>query len=140
MICHQLSKMYLNVYKYSTLITVESICVIDHLSHFINFQLGFKEGAYDGREAQFQRDFDTGFECGFKNGFELGKYRAIYENNSDRLDIILNKPSRGQCVVCTDSSLKEKSTPEITATQEAHIEKCFQTLDSRYKSKIDGKS
>lgn len=95
------------------------------------FQAGYKDGAFDGRGAQFQRDFDVGYAEGFKNGFFLGKTKGLNRETTGN-DLILSKTARGQCVVCVDQSLMEKPIDEIRETQEMHMNKIRETLSSRY--------
>lgn len=37
----------------------------------MRLQIGYIEGAFDGRQSVFQRGFDAGYENGFRNGFRL---------------------------------------------------------------------
>lgn len=58
------------------------------------------DGADEGRNSVFQHSFDKGYEDGFRIGFLLGK--------ADK-----PKSSRGNCAICSDSSLLEKPEEEI---------------------------
>lgn len=115
--------------------------------------MGYKDGMYDGRESQFQNGFDSGYEQGFRNGFLLGDYKARLNfssatknetNNEPKPsnDLILQRTTRGQCVLCTDNSLINSSIDEIVEKQSRHMEKVQNTLESRYgslnKEKKDG--
>lgn len=102
--------------------------------------MGYKDGKHDGRESQFQASFDVGYESGFKNGFLLGKYRATNVQNTAKdqqlqqptNDLILQRVSRGQCILCTDKSLLDGDMNGIIENQKTHIDKIRSTLESRY--------
>ncbi|XP_031620058.1 protein YAE1 [Contarinia nasturtii] len=107
-------------------------------------KMGYKDGVHDGRESQFQKGFDDGYEQGFKNGFLLGKYNGQLtieptknDSKSDgkaRNDLILQRPSRGQCILCTNPSLKDDSIKDIVNKQNEHMKRIESTLESRYPS------
>lgn len=104
--------------------------------------MGYKDGMHDGRESQFQKGFDDGYEQGFKNGFLLGKYKGSVsvqptknDSNIDLNDLILQRPSRGQCILCTNPSLKDNSITNIVGKQTDHMNRIELTLDSRNGSK-----
>lgn len=108
------------------------------------FKEGYADGINDGRESQFQGSFDIGYENGLRNGFLLGKYRAT--NNAQKTtndhqqpsnDLILQRVSRGQCIVCIDKSLADGDMTEIIDKQAIHIDKIHSTLKSRYGSTND---
>ncbi|XP_055322898.1 uncharacterized protein LOC129578410 [Sitodiplosis mosellana] len=106
-------------------------------------KMGYSDGVHDGRESQFQKGFDDGFEQGFKNGFLLGKYKGSVSNpmaakstNSNvQNDLILQRPFRGQCTLCTDPSQKDNSISDIVNKQTEHMKRIESTLGSRYGSK-----
>lgn len=110
--------------------------------YWIPFQMGYKDGVHDGRESQFQKGFDDGYEQGFKNGFLLGKYKGRLSteqssrnecaDSSNRNDLILHRPSRGQCILCTNHSLKDDSISDIIDKQVDHMKRIESTLSSRY--------
>lgn len=105
--------------------------------------MGYKDGMHDGQESQFQNGFDTGYEQGFRNGFLLGKYKgSLSINGTDDVsnehginELILQRSSRGHCVVCVDGSLKDSSIKDIVEKQTNHMEKIENTLISRYGTK-----
>lgn len=106
--------------------------------------MGYKDGVHDGRESQFQNGFDAGYEQGFKNGFLLGKYNGSLSIGSNKdankeskiqNDLILHRPSRGQCILCTNPTLKDNSISDIVDKQTEHIKRIATTLESRYSSK-----
>lgn len=106
--------------------------------------MGYKDGVHDGRESQFQRGFDEAYEQGFKHGFLLGEYKAkvLYAQSSRydsnvpvQNDLILQRPSRGQCILCTNPSLKDNSISDIIDKQTDHMKRIESTLASRYGSK-----
>lgn len=107
----------------------------------LNFQMGYKDGVHDGRESQFQKGFDDGYEQGFKNGFLLGKYKgnlSVQTANQEpniQNDLILQRPPRGQCILCTNPSLKDNSISNIVGQQKEHMNRIESTLQSRYGSK-----
>lgn len=102
--------------------------------------MGYKDGMHDGQESQFQNGFDSGFEQGFLNGFLLGKYKGSLNINGTEEDpnehrmneLILQRSSRGHCVVCVDGSLKDSSINDIIEKQTEKMEKIEKTLISRY--------
>lgn len=106
--------------------------------------MGYKDGVHDGRESQFQKGFDNGYEQGFKNGFLLGKFKGSLsvqatKNETNTVsnvqnDLILQRPSRGQCILCTDHSLKDNSISDIVGKQTDHMKRIESTLESRYSS------
>lgn len=112
----------------------------------IQFQMGYKDGVYDGRESQFQNGFDVGYEHGFQNGYVLGKYKGsltVVQNKSTETssnavnsplqnDFILQRSSRGQCILCTNPSLKDNSISDIVDKQTDHLRRIETTLTSRY--------
>jgi len=61
---------------------------------------GYMDGADEGRNSVFQRSFDRGYEDGFRIGFLLGKVEKP-------------KSSRGNCAICSDPSLLEKSEEDV---------------------------
>lgn len=103
--------------------------------------MGYKDGVHDGRESQFQNGFDAGYEQGFRNGYTLGKYKgsltvplkkdATTDSNVQN-DLILQRPSRGQCILCTNPSLKDNSISDIVEKQTNHQMRIETTLASRY--------
>lgn len=105
--------------------------------------MGYKDGMFDGRESQFQKGFDAGYEQGFQNGFVLGKFKARQNFNStesnnatnSQNDLILQRSSRGQCVLCIDNALSNSSIDEIVQKQANHMVKINDTLKSRYDAK-----
>lgn len=108
--------------------------------------MGYGDGVSDGRETQFQKGFDDGYEQGYKNGFLLGKFKGQLAKNeltkndgkSDakvQNDLILQRTSRGQCILCTDPSLKDDSIKDIVVKQNEHMKRIESTLESRYASK-----
>lgn len=73
-------------------------CVNDVTNY--KFQSGYREGITDGRNSIYQQSFDSGYEDGFRIGFALGKTHA-------------EKSSMGNCAICSDSSLLQKSEEEV---------------------------
>lgn len=104
--------------------------------------MGYKDGIHDGRESQFQNGFDSGYQQGFQNGFLLGRYKGVESikqsngmttNNSNASnDLILQRPPRGQCILCTEPTLKDNSISDIIEKQTKHINRIEATLISRY--------
>lgn len=110
--------------------------------------MGYKDGAHDGRESQFQNGFDCGYQQGFQNGFLLGKYNGIrslaqqttttttnndepsHANQSN--DLILQRCSRGQCLLCINPTLINDSISDIVAKQCEHMNRIETTLKERY--------
>lgn len=120
-------------------------CVTKHRMTFIylawiliRFQMGYKDGVHDGRESKFQKGFDDGYEQGFTNGFLLGKYKGILASSDTgaqsniQNDLILQRPSRGQCILCTNPSLKDDSISDIIDKQTEHMKRIESNLSSRY--------
>lgn len=103
---------------------------------FLNdsFQNGYKDGIHDGKESKFQDGFDTGYMEGFRNAFNLGKYHGLTTaaGIDTKQDLLLRKPTRGHCQICTDPTLLDKSITEITATQSSHSRNVNETLNKRY--------
>lgn len=104
--------------------------------------MGYSDGVHDGRESQFQKGFDDGFEQGFQNGFLLGKYKGSLSVSTGQTadsnvqnDLILQRPSRGQCTLCTDPSQKDNSISDIIDKQTEHMKRIESTLQTRYGSK-----
>ncbi|XP_019771036.2 uncharacterized protein LOC109545008 isoform X1 [Dendroctonus ponderosae] len=68
-------------------------------------KVGLKDGLSDGRDSNFQSSFDKGYADGFQNGFQLGKLqfmRSVTNNlASAEATGILDKASKGMCIVCT---------------------------------------
>lgn len=126
---------------------METICNLEVIRLF---QIGYKEGAYDGRQSVFQQGFDTGYENGFRNAFrlgaEIGRLNAATDiANKGRsgtseapsvspaaTDLALKRPTRGQCVVCTDQSLMNEKINAVIDRQQRHMNKISSTLDTRY--------
>lgn len=114
-------------------------------------QIGYQEGAYDGRQAVFQKGFDVGYESGFRNGYRLGTQIGQLNASNDisnrvnrgiavssaTSDLILKRPTRGQCVVCTDQNLINENIDRVVELQEKHFTKIDDTLASRYSSALD---
>lgn len=106
--------------------------------------MGYKDGVHDGRESQFQNGFDDGYQQGFHNGFLLGKYKgrifaqntlkdgASDSKNQTSNDLILQRSSRGQCILCTNHSLKDNSIKDIVSNQNEHMKTIKSTLETRY--------
>lgn len=106
--------------------------------------MGYKDGVHDGRESQFQNGFDVGYQQGFQNGFLLGKYKgnifaqktlkdgACNSKNATSNDLILQRSSRGQCILCTNHSLKDNSIEDIVTNQNEHMKTVKVTLETRY--------
>lgn len=103
--------------------------------------MGYKDGVHDGRESQFQKGFDDGYEQGFKNGFLLGKCKGRLSSSETSAqsniqnDLILQRVSRGQCILCTNPSLKDDSICDIIDKQTDHMKRIESTLASRYETK-----
>lgn len=108
------------------------------------FQLGYKDGKHDGRESQFQIGFDKGYQQGFQNGFLLGNWKgslSVKQSNTDAnklsvasTDLISQRSSRGQCILCKNPSLKDDSIEDIVEKQNAHMKTFEETLQSRDQS------
>lgn len=98
------------------------------------FQNGYKDGIHDGKESMFQSGFDVGYKEGFKNAFNIGKYhgQTIAAGTNIKDDLLLRKPTRGQCQICTDPTLLDKSVEEITAVQTKHSQNVNDALNKRY--------
>lgn len=106
--------------------------------------MGYKDGVHDGRESQFQSGFDCGYQQGFQNGFLLGKYNGIRSlaqktTNDERPndtnqsnDLILQRCSRGQCLLCINPTLINNSIDDIIEKQKEHIQRIETTLKTRY--------
>lgn len=109
--------------------------------------MGYKDGVHDGRESQFQVGFDVGYQHGFKYGFLLGKFKGCLsieqaqakEENKSNLsgqnDLMLQRPSRGQCILCTNPSLKDESIGDIVIKQTEQMGNIESTLESNYVTK-----
>lgn len=105
-------------------------------------QIGYKEGAYAGRQSVFQHSFDDGYAAGFRNGLQLGRYQglttAFAQINADSqpstssTDLLLLKPTRGQCQVCTDQLLINRPVDDLVRLQGAHEAKCRIALETKY--------
>lgn len=54
----------------------------------------------EGQDSIFQKSFDHGYEDGFRIGFALGKAQK-------------EKANRGNCKICIDKSLEQKTEAEI---------------------------
>lgn len=83
----------------------------------------------------FQSGFDAGYKEGFMNAFSVGKFHGLTtaaETNTNP-DLLLKKPTRGHCQICTDTTLLDKSISEITAVQSSHAQSVNETLNKRYK-------
>lgn len=105
--------------------------------------MGYKDGKHDGQESQFQSSFDIGYENGFANGFVLGKHKGILDaNQSNRLNdqskastnLILKRTSRGECVICKESSLNNSDIAEIIDKQKNQMNTIETTLKSNFES------
>lgn len=91
----------------------------------------------------FQVGFDVGYAQGFRNGFVLGRYQGLkvahqqidnqrLSESSATMDLMLTKPTRGQCQLCVDQQLINKDIPEITDIQAAHAAGVEAALSQRY--------
>lgn len=82
----------------------------------------------------FQSGFDAGYNEGFKNAFNIGKYHGLTTAaaTNTKEDLLLRKPTRGQCQICTDPTLLEKSISDITAIQSKHSQNVNEALNKRY--------
>lgn len=97
---------------------------------------------HDGRVSQFQTGFDIGYQNGIRNGFILGKQKGLLSAEPDACnsnvkfdvqnDLILQRPSRGQCILCTDKALIDNSISDIVELQTKHINQIQTTLKTRY--------
>lgn len=114
---------------------------ISHLYCFSVFQSGFKDGAYEGRQSVFQTSFDDGYTIGVRNGLQLGRYQGVLAalaqiqdtaTQTPINDLLLVKPTRGQCQICTDKELINGTVDELHAIQSAHETKCQQALAKKY--------
>lgn len=99
--------------------------------------MGYKDGIHDGRESQFQKGFDDGYEQGFKHGSLLGKYKGDLwaeqlQQGTNAYDLLLHRPSRGQCVLCTNPALKEDTISNIVVAQSEHMARVTSALQTRY--------
>lgn len=107
--------------------------------------MGYKDGVHDGRESLFQNGFDCGYQLGFQNGFLLGKYNGIrslaqqttdtndaQSSTNQSNDLILQRCSRGQCLLCINPTLINNSINDITEKQNEHIKRNESTLKTRY--------
>lgn len=101
--------------------------------------MGYKDGKHDGQESQFQSSFDIGYENGFANGFSLGKHKGTYDaNKSNKVNdqskasniSILQRTSRGECVLCKESSLNNSGIAEIIDKQKNQMNTIEKTLES----------
>lgn len=103
--------------------------------------MGYKDGIHDGRESQFQNGFDDGYCQGFRNGFLLGKCKGSLtaeQSNADTntLSVALGDQrfSRGQCILCTNPTLKDNSICDIVEKQNAHMKTIEDILQSTSQS------
>lgn len=110
--------------------------------------MGYKDGVHDGRESQFQNGFDCGYQQGFANGFLLGKYngnRSLAQQTTDNErsnvnpsnDLILQRCSRGQCLLCINPSEINSSISDIVEKQKEHMQRIETTLKTRYGSLVN---
>lgn len=98
------------------------------------FQNGYKDGVHDGRESMFQAGFDSGYKEGFKNAFNVGKFHGLTtaaETNTNH-DLLLKKPTRGHCQICTDKTLLDKPISDIISVQSSHSKNVIDKLNERY--------
>lgn len=111
-------------------------------SNSIFIQTGYKEGVFDGRQRVFQEGFDIGMAEGFRNAFNIGRHQGLalgynqIENHtqSEVPDLLLAKPTRGQCLICNDKELINKTIPEIIKAQTKHSENVSEALQKKYAS------
>lgn len=84
----------------------------------------------------FQAGFDAGYKEGFKNAFNVGKChgQTTAAGINTNHDLLLKKPTRGHCQICTDATLLEKSISDIITVQSSHCQNVHDTLNKRYKS------
>lgn len=103
-------------------------------------QTGYKEGVYDGRQSVFQSGFDIGMAEGFRNAFTIGKHQGLAtayiqidnQKQFEVLDLMLAKPTRGQCLICTDKELINKTIPVILKAQTKHSAIVSDALQKKY--------
>lgn len=117
-------------------------CFVAIFHHFlllyILIQTGYKEGVFDGRQSVFQIGFDIGMAEGFRNAFIIGKHQGLstsynqIENQNKVPDVMLAKPTRGQCLICSDKQLINKTIPEIIEAQTKHSKSVFNALQKKY--------
>jgi hypothetical protein len=75
---------------------------------YFQFQTGFADGLADGQQSIFQKSFDKGYEDGFRNGFLMGKLKSQAKEIDENF-----KPATGNCQICVDQKLLEKSESEL---------------------------
>lgn len=103
-------------------------------------QTGYKEGVFEGRQSVFQSGFDIGMAEGFRNAFTIGKHQGFVtaynqikqQNQSEVLDLMLAKPTRGQCLICSDKQLINETIPDIIKAQTNHSTNVSDALQKKY--------
>lgn len=107
-------------------------------------------GIFDGRQSMFQAGFDNGYENGFKNAHNIGYHQGLVaamkqmDSNrvpdsclecieQNRLDLLLAKPTRGQCQICLDKNLVNESIGQVVNVQNMHCLKVNEALDEKYR-------
>lgn len=89
----------------------------------------------------FQDSFDDGYELGYRNGKQLGFHQgmaiAFAQINPearapDSNDLLLLKPTRGQCQVCLNKGLINNDVDDLRQVQNAHEQKCKNALEARH--------
>ncbi len=111
----------------------------DHHTHsYFCFQNGYKDGIHDGKESMFQIGFDAGYKEGFKNSFNVGKVHGLTmaAGLETKHDLLLRKPTRGHCQICSDTTLLDKPISKIVAVQSSHSHNVNETLNKRYNDTI----
>lgn len=57
---------------------------------------------------------------------------ATSEAETATKDLILNRPARGQCVICTEQTLINEDIDVILNHQKRHINRINEALEQRY--------
>lgn len=120
-------------------------CCPISLCPFLNsilFQTGYKEGVFDGRQSVFQNGFDIGMAEGFRNAFIIGQQQGLVtgynqiknQKQSEITDLMLAKPTRGQCLICSDKQLINEPIPDIVKAQTKHSANVSDALQKKYDS------
>lgn len=107
------------------------------------FQIGYSDGICEGQESISQAGFDIGYAEGFRNAFTVGRYQGLTSaekfkkaltatDNETQLDLLLMKPTRGQCQICQDNSLINENIENILAVQKKHAKAVAEALHRKY--------
>lgn len=112
-----------------------------HISIYsILIQTGYKEGIFDGRQSVFQNGFDIGMAEGLTNAFTIGRHQGLAtaykqienQKQSEVPDLLLAKPTHGQCLICSDKQLINETIPDIIKAQTKHAANVSEALQKKY--------